>query len=291
MELRHDAWHDPACRAALITLFDRVWPRLAGRERHAAALGFPWSTISTSTVVWDGGRVLAHAGLLELPMHLGGTAVRVGGIHAVCTDPDHRRKGLAAQVLARAVAFGAERHPLLMLGTDVPDVYRPWGFRDVQSHQFVLDRAGPGGGEGWRRIVHSADPDIAHWLRLLATRVPLSDQVSFCDRGPVNVFDMVGPDGGCGPLYYCAALDVVTYAESVGEDLVVHDIVAAGPFDVDALLAGSPFPHRRIRFNLNVDRLNLPVRVEPRVYDGMWMVRGPFIGDHTAWALPPYSEC
>jgi len=41
-----------------------VWPRLRPREARAAALGFPWSQVSTATVVWEEGRVLAHAGLL-----------------------------------------------------------------------------------------------------------------------------------------------------------------------------------------------------------------------------------
>jgi hypothetical protein len=72
---------------ALAGLLQRVWPRVPAAVARAAALGFAWTDVSTPFVRRAGGRVIGHVGLIELPLVLGGRAVRVGSIHAVAPIP------------------------------------------------------------------------------------------------------------------------------------------------------------------------------------------------------------
>ena len=42
-------------------------------------------------------QIADHVGIIELPLVVGGRRMRVGSIHAVCTDPERRGRGLAAR--------------------------------------------------------------------------------------------------------------------------------------------------------------------------------------------------
>ena len=94
----------PVLDPRLATLFGRVWRSLPPAAERAGALGFRWTDVSTPFVRWDGDRAIAHVGVIEVPLLLGGRRVRVGSIHAVCTDPDLRGRGHGRAVVT-ATAF------------------------------------------------------------------------------------------------------------------------------------------------------------------------------------------
>lgn len=122
---------------ALATLLERVWPRVPAAIARAAALGFAWTDVSTPFVRREGGGVIGHVGLIELPLVLGGRPVRVGSIHAVCTDPDRRRRGIAHALMAEALAEADRRFETVILTTLIPELYTPFGFPVVREHAFT----------------------------------------------------------------------------------------------------------------------------------------------------------
>ena len=58
--------------------------------------------------------MVRHVGLLELPLQMCGRPVLAGGIHAVCTLAERRRKGLYRRVMGEVLACCDERHERLV---------------------------------------------------------------------------------------------------------------------------------------------------------------------------------
>jgi len=72
---------------------ETAFPGIGAHVEAAGALGLDWGEVSTPFVKIVGGEVVSHVGVLSLPLVIEGRAVTAAGIHAVCTHPDHRRRG------------------------------------------------------------------------------------------------------------------------------------------------------------------------------------------------------
>ncbi|SOB84717.1 GNAT family N-acetyltransferase [Streptomyces sp. 1331.2] len=87
-----------------------------------------------------GGRLVAHTGLLPLPLTAGGTDLTVMGVGGVCVAPDRRGGGLAQAVVGAALdharALG-HRHALLFCRPPLAAFYRGLGFREVAEEVTV----------------------------------------------------------------------------------------------------------------------------------------------------------
>src|SRR5512138_388774 len=107
-------------RAALYGLLDRTWPGLARKLEIAARLGWRWDDVTTPFVSRAAGRIVSHVGVLDLPLHLGGRETRAAGLHAVCTDAAHRRRGHYRAAMEEALAFVDSRWSASKLHTEQP---------------------------------------------------------------------------------------------------------------------------------------------------------------------------
>src|SRR6185295_16167795 len=79
-----------ACGGVKVAAGVRVWPKILPAVALADSLGFSWAEVSTPFVHYAGDRAVAHVGVIELPLVIGGRQRMVASIHGVCTDPDHR---------------------------------------------------------------------------------------------------------------------------------------------------------------------------------------------------------
>ncbi|MGW3075937.1 MULTISPECIES: GNAT family N-acetyltransferase [unclassified Kitasatospora] len=80
------------------------------------------------------GRLVAHAGLVPLPLTAGGTDLTVMGVGGVCVAPDRRRGGLAQAVVGAALDHArtlGHRYALLFCRPPLAAFYRGLGFREV----------------------------------------------------------------------------------------------------------------------------------------------------------------
>jgi predicted N-acetyltransferase YhbS len=94
-------------------------------------------------VVFGDDCALAHALLFprEILTHAG--LLRVGALAAVCTDPDHRGKGLGREVVRAAFArVEAGAYPVSLFQTGVPDFYAKLGSRTIHN-TFINSRWQP----------------------------------------------------------------------------------------------------------------------------------------------------
>jgi GNAT superfamily N-acetyltransferase len=71
---------------------------------------FEWAPHQWSVICWDDdGQALSHAGAVVRDGRADGTPARIGGVGGVKTHPGARRRGLASQVIRRAMdLFGGQ---------------------------------------------------------------------------------------------------------------------------------------------------------------------------------------
>jgi len=212
----------------LAALLGRVWPRLPAGIARAEGLGFAWTAVSTPFVRREGERVVGHVGVIELPLVVGGRRARVGAIHAVCTDPEWRGRGVAHVLMHEALATCDRRFDTVVLTTLIPDFYRPFGFRPVREHAFrhPLEPAARRSTAGARILTEGPD-DRRLLRRLLAGRAPVSERLGSLEDGTVFAVAVMLTWGDLSRVRYHAALDVLTVHEVRERTLVFYDVVGA----------------------------------------------------------------
>jgi GNAT superfamily N-acetyltransferase len=282
----------------LAALFGRVWPALPGGVARAEALGASWTAASTPFVAWEDGRAVAHVGVIDLPLVIQGRPGRVGSIHAVCTDPERRGRGLAAALLRRALEACRERFQTLVLTTLIPDFYVPFGFRPVPEHAFSRGLPAVTPARGGRPLTE-APGDVARLRRLLERRAPVSGRLGSLEDGTVFLVALMLTWGDLSRVRYHPALDAVTVHEVRGRTLVLYDVVAASIPPLAALTAVLGGGAERVVTFFAPDRLGDGFVAEPwdqaraQAWGDDWfaglMARGPFPHD-PPFMLPPLSR-
>jgi GNAT superfamily N-acetyltransferase len=291
----------PALDPRLAALFARVWPALPGAAARAAALGFRWADVSTPFVRWHGDQAIAHVGVIELPLMLDGRRVRVGSIHAVCTDPAVRGRGHCRARLEEALAFCDARYGTVLLTTHIPHLYAKFGFRPLREHGFVrpLTSAARSGRSVPARRALSADvSDDMRLLRgLLARRSAVSARLGSLEDGTVLIVDLLLTWGDFARVYYHPALDIVTVHEVRDRTLLFYDVVGAAIPPLEQLADGIDadrvvvlFPPERLGEGFqpeSMDRLRAQGVGDPD--DTVLMARGPFV-ESGPFMLQPLSR-
>jgi len=123
LDATHEIWHDGLGRAAYGRLF-------------TAQLLTPWGQRHLRRLALvDGHELLASAKLYSFDASLDNRPIRVAGIGAVFTQPAHRGRGAARdlieQLLARSAASGAD---LALLFSEIdPDYYARLGFAAIPT--------------------------------------------------------------------------------------------------------------------------------------------------------------
>lgn len=275
----------------VLALIDRVWPGFGARIVRAERLGFSWESVSTPFVALEGDRAVAHVGVLELPVVVAGMRHVVGGIHAVCTDPDHRGRGHARALLAEAVEHCRPRYETLLLTTDIPAFYEPVGFRPVGEHVFRGRVApGPAPDPGMVRRLSLDEPgDVALLRRLLAAREPVSARLGPVESGAIFGIACLLQAERPETLQYVAPLDAVIVGERRGPTLVLLDIVSATVPRLPVLLEWLGEGVEEVMTLFTPDCLGGPLVPEPLPRPEL-MARGPFVVEELPFMLPPYSR-
>ncbi|MFJ8477837.1 GNAT family N-acetyltransferase [Kitasatospora sp. NPDC094011] len=86
------------------------------------------------------GRLVAHTGLLPIPLTVGGTDLEAMGVGGVCVAAERRGEGLAHAVVGTALEHGRAlgfRYALLFCRPPLAAFYRGLGFREVAEEVTV----------------------------------------------------------------------------------------------------------------------------------------------------------
>lgn len=276
---------DPALSEPLFDLLDTVFPGMREVAQNARALGAPWESVSTPFICFQGDRVVSHVGVIELSLVLMGRVTRVGSIHGVATHPDYRHKGYYRSCMEEAFQHCATSYETLILSTEHPEYFEPFGFRFVREHKFTLKCDSPVGAEGFRLINTREAEDIALLQRLLQEREPVSNLVGVVNEKAVFCFNE-----GWRPLHYAPELDLIVCMEIEGARLTIFDIVGPNIPTLAALLDSTPQQIEEVEICFSPDRLSVKAEARPYILDqdgpSYLMVRGPFSPEGEPFTLP-----
>jgi aminoglycoside 2'-N-acetyltransferase I len=117
-----------------------------------------------------GGRMLAHASVVERTIELGGRALGTGYVEAVGVDPACWRSGLGTRVMAAASAHIRDRFELGCLGTGDHGFYERLGWERWRGPSFVRLPDG--------RLERSEEDDEG----IMVLRTPSTPAVDLHDR-------------------------------------------------------------------------------------------------------------
>jgi GNAT superfamily N-acetyltransferase len=268
---------------AVFGLLDTWLPSIRALAERARRLGWAWERVSTPFVYVEDGALLAHVGVLEMPLFWMGAAQRVGGIHAVCTHPEHRRRGLFRRLMEDALRYCDERYETLELTTEHPEYYEPFGFRVVPEHRFIAEVGSRGGRSGLRPLDLASPRDLGLLDRLLEQRQPVSRLLGVVNEQACFKFSQAESE-----LLYAEALNVVVPLNFRDGRLELYDVVGPRVPVLAALLEEIDRPIDEVAIHFSPDRLDVRARAEPAPPEfGRLMVRGPFPPEGSDFMLPP----
>lgn len=103
-----------------------TWRDRALRQKTLPGYDFAWHRIGLID-----GRIVAHAAVKPYRLRYGSVELTVGGIGAVCADPDFRQRGLAAAIIRDALEYMQARGDHLSLLGGISGYYSRFGFTTV----------------------------------------------------------------------------------------------------------------------------------------------------------------
>lgn len=276
---------DPALFGRLMDLLDVVFPGLRRGADRARSLGAPWESVSTPFVAVEDGRVVSHVGLIELPLVIDGRSETVGTVHGVATHPEHRRRGHYRRLIGELLASSADRFRTLVLTTEHPEYFTPFGFRVVPEHVFTVPRPRPAGSGSVRLLDIDDAGDVSLLHRLLEDRAPVSQRLGVVREHGVFCFNE-----GRRPLLYASDLDVVLCLERGSRTVTLYDVVGPELPDLDAVLDCLPGPISSVTLAFAPDLLAPDATPVPGLFDhdgpSYLMVRGSLGAEKEPFALP-----
>ena len=176
----------------------------------------------------------------------------------------------------------------VILFTAQPELYEPFGFREVGECRLRMPWCSGGGRLGFRELNLSDLTDLQLTTQLLETREPVSHTV-----GVVNETGIFGFNEGNRPLRYMADLEVIVCFELDGACLKLFDVVGPRLCTLDDIIKRIPQPIDEVEFYISPDRFEVKARPESHLFEGNshLMVRGDFTAEGEHFMIPRSARC
>ncbi len=280
---------DPELIDLLVPLYEQSFPGISRAIKKNKGYGINWEDASTPFVLFEKKKPIGHVGVLELPLVIGGKERKVGGLHAVCTHPAYREKGIATRLIHEAIRFAQAKYETVLLFTSNPKFYERFGFRVLQEYRFKAKIQREMSSYSTLRPLNMNDSKDTYILkRLLESRTPVSKILGVGREKNIFYFNEASR-----PLFYSDSLNVIVSLEHEGSELHLYDVVGPRIPPFSQLLSQIPRTVSQIFFYFNPDRLQIDrAQPEPHIVDGdsIMMVCGPFEVEHKPFMLPRSSR-
>lgn len=270
----------------MFDLLGTVWKRLPSAVERARGWGADWCERSEAFVERDGEEVVAHVGVLPIPVMLDGRAQTLAGVHAVCTRADRRGRGLMRSAMERALARIDAGGATAVLWANDPAIYGRFGFVEVIEALF-LGPAPPSGPARGRVLSLDRTDDLRIFRESYRTRAPVSPRLGALDDGWLTLINVaLWPPPG--PTIALVDDAVVSYTRH-GTTLRIHDVAARELPPLRALVAALGDGADTVEVHFVPDALDARELAPKPMPGDHFMVRGPL--DVETFALSPLSHC
>lgn len=261
-------------RERLFPLFKTVFDMSESDLRELYASGFANPTYTPFTYFHDGNAV-ANVSMFDLPMMIDGRKVNAAGIQSVMTDPGHRRKGLFRRLFEIMLTELDRKYDASFLFTSSPELYTPFGFREVDESYFISAYSHHQSGQGsqsLRRLDLSREEDIQVLKEQFKHHAPVSHVFAPLSYGSSFYLNMLDPQLQSN-LHYSDKLNAMIVFEIEGETLKLYDIVGKEMPKLDEIAASIGAPIAQVELYFHPDLLH-PEQWKPVPSSGHLMVRG-----------------
>lgn len=272
----------------LFELLEIVFPGISNAAQQIKQLGVAWESASTPFINFHNNIAISHVGVLEIPMQIMNNTMTVGGIHAVATHPEFRRRGYYREVMEEVLRYCDQLYQTLVLTTSNPEYYTPFGFRIIPEYIFKTKCKAQIGTNGFRVLDITAHQDVELLHRLLETRSPVSHIIGIVKEKPLFCFNE-----GSRTLYYAADLDLISCMNIENSQLHIFDIVAPKIHPLTEILERIPQIIEEVFIYFSPELLDLAdIQALPyQIDDGVLMVRGEFAAEGQKFMLPRSARC
>jgi predicted N-acetyltransferase YhbS len=221
-------WHDRFFRFVASVFHDvdfALWARRGG-----------WDASYQVFAIATGDEIVSTIGRTRMRLVVDGK-IRVGyQLGAVATRADFRRGGLARQLIDWVIAeLDDPDQPIILFANQgVLGFYPRFGFRRVPQQRFTADvEVEPASAAA--PVCDVAEPGDRAWLADLCARaLPLGRRFSARDYYPILLWHLTCR---AALTFRFDGLDAAVVASSAGARLIIHDVLAAAPFDLQTVLA------------------------------------------------------
>jgi GNAT superfamily N-acetyltransferase len=233
---RQDYFGDPAGWQALVDLLQDIFgidigplQRMGGPD--PTSMPFGW---------FDGDGVLvANLSAFALPFVLNGRIVNAAGLQSGAVRPAWRGRGLYRDVTKKVLDWcGAQGFEAIILTTDKPALYEPYGFRTVPLHRYVGPAPAPiVEGQSSRKLAPSDAADLALLQGLLGGRTPVSNSLAVTGNAAMFLINtQLDPEVRVDFLPDLQA--AIAWKMPTSEHFCLLDVVAEGMPSLAAILGG-----------------------------------------------------
>lgn len=232
---------------------------------------------------WNDGELVANVSLYERTLWLVGEQTKAFGVQSVAVRPDWRGKGLFRDLLTRALDYADAHVGLVILATGTPDLYRRFGFRQVQETCFKgVVQARPGL-PNFRQLKLDENSDLALLRNLFARRVPTSSIAAACDHPALFMLKAV--ETPAIKLMHLPDFDAVIAVQDIDDtSMTLLDIVAPSIPSLEEIASALGYKGRQVRVLLTPDELSwTPQECDP--IDTGCMVRGSYAAEGQKFML------
>jgi GNAT superfamily N-acetyltransferase len=181
LTFRQDYFGDPAAWDALVQLLKDTFDIDIGPLQ---ALGGPDPTSMPFGWFADDGTLAANLSAFAMPLVLNGRRINAAGFQSGAVRPPWRGRGLYRNVTRKALAWCAEKgFEAIVLYTDKPALYEPYGFRSLPMHCYSGPAPAP---VASRHPAREIDParkaDLALLQAALKNRQPVSKTLAVAEN-------------------------------------------------------------------------------------------------------------
>lgn len=279
-------------RSDVRTLLDLVWPGISNKIAIADSLGIYWDSISTPFTRYENGKMVAHVGTFKMPMLIQSQLEEVGTIHAVCTHPDFCQRGYSRSTLVETLSYLDESLSTTILFTEIPEFYKPFGFRPIDTYSFriLISPTEPIG--GFRKLSSNSQSDMSILKNIFMERAPASKIYSPRDDGSLFFINEILSHGQLKHVYYAEDIEVIAVYEIEGKTLKLFDFAAKKVPTLTDIIARTGVPIDSVVTYFSPDQLSsrfeedfVAEAVLP--HGGTLMVRGKFEVEGKLFGISP----
>jgi GNAT superfamily N-acetyltransferase len=271
LTFRQDYFADDKAWSALVSLLHDTFgidldplKRLGGAD--PTSMPFGWFD--------ESGFLAANLSAFAMPLVIGGRQINAAGLQSGAVRPPWRGRGLYRDVTRKALDWCAgQGFEAIVLYTDKPDLYTPYGFRSLPMHFYAGAAPEPLMGVQPARTLDPWTPEyLALLQRALKSRTPVSDALGVCESAAMFLINtQFDPDVRLSWLEDRQAV----VAWKVGDDstFVLSDIIAATIPPLDAIFGSLGIAPSAIEVLFSPDKLGW--QGETRLIDGgtQFMIR------------------